>query len=99
MAAAVIVWKTEKEGGRRNLPLGEGEPSYAAVVRFKGDNGKWPPEIAWNLMVRKREDLGENRWAVEVEYKVNHAPHETLVAGKEFELYEGHKCVAEGVLT
>ncbi len=98
MVRAHISWKTQDEGGRKTLPLGEGEPPYAAVIRFKGDNGPWPPEIAWNLIVRKAEDLGSNEWIANVEYKVDHAPHEDLVMGREFELYEGHKCVAEGVL-
>lgn len=98
MLRAKISWRMPDEGGRKALPIGEGDPPYAAVVRFKGDNGPWPPEIAWNLVVQKIEDLGSNEWLANVAYKVAHAPHENLVTGKKFELYEGHKCVAEGVL-
>ena len=95
---ASIAWRRFEEGGRKSVPLGEGEPSYAAVIRFKDEEGPWPPEIAWNLVVRKVEEPTENRWIADVAFKASHAPHGDLVVGREFELYEGHKCVANGVL-
>lgn len=95
---ALIEWRTFEDGGRRLPPLGEGEPPYAAVVRFKDYVGPWPPEVAWNLVVRKMSAIGEYDWRADVTFKVDHAPHSELIPGREFELFEGHKCVAQGRL-
>ena len=56
-------------------PLGEGEPPYAVVVRFKDYVGPWPPEVAWNLVVRKMSAIDEYDWRADVAFKVDHAPH------------------------
>jgi hypothetical protein len=97
---AEIHWKTKQEGGRLKPPAGVGQPPYATVVRFKDSKEPWPPPIAWSLVVEKVSDMGdEHHWAAEVRFLVNEAPVEELRAGREFELFEGARCVANGVLT
>lgn len=96
---ADIRWVSFEDGGRRALPVGEGEPPYAAVIRFKDDKGPWPPQIAWTLVVRKHADLGENLWSADVLFRSQNAPHDALISGREFELFEGSKRVADGVIT
>jgi hypothetical protein len=97
---AKLRWRTFEEGGRRILPACEGSPPYATVVRFKDSCEPWPPLVAWQLIVEKiRTQTSDYDWEVRVRYLVDEAPSNELVAGREFELYEGGKMVAEGVLT
>jgi hypothetical protein len=92
---AVIDWLTREQGGRREPPLGIGEPPYSPEIRLV--DKPWPPSEAWSLIVRKLQDLeGANRWLAVVKFRVEEAPHETLREGREFELYEGKRCVARG---
>lgn len=95
---ATIEWKTFENGGRRLPPSGEGNPPYATVVRFKDYDGPWSPETAWSLIVRKLTALNDYKWEADVRFMVDHAPHSELLPGREFELFEGHKCVAQGRL-
>jgi hypothetical protein len=89
---AKIHWLTKEEGGRSKPPAGVGNPPYATVVKFPGaDMG------SWSLAVEKIESLSnEYDWIADVHYLFAEAPHESLQAGREFELYEGKKCVASG---
>lgn len=93
---ATIYWRTPEEGGRRNLPLGEGEPPYATLVHLKGDEEPWPPKEAWSLVVRKTKQIDPFTWHADVDFLVQAAPRGALISGKKFELYEGSKCVASG---
>ncbi len=91
----VIDWLSREQGGRREPPLGLGEPPYSPEIRFV--DKLWPPEDAWSLTVRKLHELGEaRRWLADVTFRVEEAPHDTLQEGREFELYEGKHCVARG---
>ena len=97
---AILRWRTFEEGGRKKLPACEGTPPYATVIRFKDTNEPWPPPIAWQLIVEKKRTLSNDfEWEVGVRYLVEDAPSNELVAGREFELFEGGKMVAEGRLT
>ena len=97
---ARIVWKTKEQGGRSNPPAGVGVPPYATVVRYTDNPDPWPPRIAWSLVVEKLETQGdEYHWVANVSYLMNDAPKSELRVGREFELYEGGKCVARGVLS
>ena len=91
-----IEWIPESQGGRAKPPLGAGEPPYSTVVHFPGE--PWPhPDGSWSLVIRKNVPLsGEYQWVADVHYLVDDAPHESLRVGREFELYEGNKCVARG---
>jgi hypothetical protein len=95
---AIIRWKRHAEGGRKMLPACEGSPPYATVVRFKDATEPWPPPIAWQLVVEKKRAITDVEWEVGVRYLVDEAPSSELRAGREFELFEGGKLVAEGAL-
>ncbi len=92
---AVIDWIPEDRGGRRILPTGIGPTIYSPVVRFMDE--PWPGEIAWSFAVVKVQAWDNSRrWLADVAYRVEHAPHDQLREGREFELYEGPRCVARG---
>lgn len=96
---ARIHWKTREEGGRRNLPAGVGQPPYATVVRFKDAAEPWPPLVAWSLVIEKIAIMScEYDWLADVHFQVGEAPAAELRVQREFELYEGGRCVATGVL-
>jgi hypothetical protein len=94
---AVVDWIPKDQGGRSQPPAGVGAPPYASVVRFTDTEEPWPPPVAWSLVVEKDETLSEPfRWIARVHFLVDKAPHESLRPGREFDLYEGSKCVAHG---
>ncbi len=96
---AIIEWIAKEQGGRAKPPLGIGVPPYATVVRFADE--PWPPVSgAWSLVVIKDEQASTDyRWVANVHFLVEEAPHDSLRDGREFELYEGNKCVARGTIT
>ncbi len=93
---AAIDWIPKEAGGRSKPPLGIGEPSYATVIHFPEE--PWPHlSGSWSLVVCKDEALSsEFHWIARVHFLVEEAPHDSLRDGREFELYEGKKCVARG---
>ena len=96
---AKVHWKTKAEGGRLKPPAGVGNPPYATVVRFTDSDEAWPPENAWSLVIEKIEsESDEYDWVADVRYLVKEAPHDELRANRQFELYEGGRLVATGVL-
>ncbi len=91
---AVIQWVAWEEGGRTAPPSGS---RYSAPVRFMGAREPWPPKEGWDLVVDMVQSLGgPHRWLADVHFRVEEAPHQNLVDGAEFELYEGWRCVARG---
>lgn len=93
---ARIVWLTPEEGGRRHPPSG---PRYVAPARVDGqvagpDGANWSMVVEW--LTQPTDPI---EWIAEVRYLVDEAPHELLMRGVRFELYEGKKCVARGVVT
>ena len=99
MMRAKIHWKSKQEGGRLKPPAGVGQPPYATVVRFKDTNEPWPPPAAWSLVVEKIVDLSdEYDWVANVHFLVKEAPIKELRANRDFELFEGGRCVAAGSL-
>jgi hypothetical protein len=94
---AVVDWMPKDQGGRSQPPVGVGAPPYASIVRFTDTEETWPPPVAWSLVVERDETLSEPfRWIACVHFLVDKAPHESLRPGREFDLYEGGKCVAHG---
>lgn len=92
---ARITWLKPEEGGRRLPPSG---PRYSAPARFEGQTAG-PEGANWSLVVDlKSHPPGGADWIAEVRYLVADAPHELLLLGARFELYEGKKCVARGVI-
>ena len=94
---AVADWIPKDQGGRSWPPAGVGTPHYATVVRFTDTEESSPPPVSWSLVVEKDEMLSESfHWIADVHFLVDEAPHESLRPGREFDLYEGSKCVAHG---
>jgi len=94
-ARAIVEWVPQNQGGRRQPPTGTGPRPYSTVVRFT--DAPWPEETSWSLVVEMDPALSETyRWIADVHFLVPEAPHHCLRQGKEFELYEGKKCVARG---
>ncbi len=92
---AAVEWIPREQGGRREPPLGVGSPPYASVVRFTDAAGPWPPPTAWSLAVEKDEAFSEPyRWIADVHFVADQAPHSSLRPGRQFDLYEGGRCVA-----
>ena len=68
-------------------------------MRFKDTEEPWPPPNAWSLVIEKIESESDDyRWLANVRYLAAEAPHHELRQDREFELYEGSKCVATGVM-
>lgn len=96
---ARVIWRSKEEGGRTKPPLGEGAPPYATVVRFLDINEPWPHDNVWSLVVEKIEAPDdEKEWVANVHFLMPEAPADALRPDRAFELYEGGKCVATGIL-
>lgn len=95
---AIINWLAETKGGRKKPPLGVGIPAYSTEIRFNDE--PWPPvDASWSLVVEKIEWLStEFSWIAHVHFLAAAAPHDSLRLGRAFELYEGNKRVASGVV-
>jgi hypothetical protein len=96
---AEIRWVPSCEGGRERLASGSGEPHYAPIVRLLDPDEVGPAPVIWSLAVRKLEEVEDSdEWLAEIAYLMPEAPHEELTIGRRFELYEGARCVATGVV-
>jgi hypothetical protein len=95
---ASIDWLTKEEGGRSKPPSGIGTPPYSTVVHFVEES--WPhAHGSWSLVIEKIEpDSSEYHWIANVRYLMNNAPHDELRVGRMFDLYEGGKRVATGII-
>ena len=92
---ARIQWRTESEGGRKHAPPG---PRYSTVARFLSAEKSWLEE-AWSLVVEYESELSaEGVVTAAVRFLVEGGPEEVLAVGGEFELMEGLKVVATGVV-
>jgi hypothetical protein len=92
----MIEWMSAEQGGRSSgPPIG---PDYAAPAKFLAHADAWILE-AWDLLVHQVECVGgSDKWLADVQFRVNEAPHEWIVPNAEFELYEGKRRVATGVI-
>jgi hypothetical protein len=92
---AILRWVPPSRGGRQRPP----EPAvrYAAPARFESD----PNESlgAWSLrIVEARELRGPEVIEARVAFVMPDAPVQLLVEGERFELLEGKRVVAKGVV-
>jgi hypothetical protein len=91
---AMISWIPAKKGGRSVPPAG---PAYMTVARFEGDP-TWPTD-AWTLNVKFIETYQGGQYTfADVAFLVDEAPHHVIDTDARFELYEGRKMVATGVV-
>lgn len=92
---ARIQWLSSSEGGRKQLPLG---PSYTTVARFERQGDQWIND-AWSLIL---EFLGspDDRLChlARVRFLAPGGPSGWLEEGSRFELMEGAKVVARGLI-
>lgn len=92
---ARVTWLTPEEGGRSVPPTG---PRYSAPVRFEGQ-AAGAEGANWSLVIDlQSHPPGSADWIAEVRFLVEDAPQELLRLGASFELYEGKKRVARGIL-
>jgi hypothetical protein len=91
---AYVSWVPAEKGGRRELPTG---PLYSTLVRFD-DDPHWPHE-AWSLIVRCLTPFDDGRfWFSEVAFLVDEAPTHLLHQDARFQLYEGRRMTATGII-
>ena len=91
---AMISWISPQDGGRSRPPSG---PTYSTLARFEEDR-RWPDE-SWSLWVEFEKSFRDSRLLLaKVRFLVDEAPHCLLHEGSRFELYEGAKRVAKGVI-
>src|SRR5947209_7237899 len=94
-ARAILRWVPESRGGRSRPPL----PAvpYTAPARFESD----PQEQlgTWSLRILQARELrGDEVIEVSIAFLFPDAPHDLLRDGERFELMEGRKIVAKGVI-
>ncbi|MDA3800290.1 MAG: hypothetical protein PF692_14585 [Kiritimatiellae bacterium] len=88
-------WIRYNRGGRKTIPAGR---RYSTVARFEEASSDWP-DVAWSLVFENMEMIEEqHRMIATVRFLSLDAPQHLLHAGSRFELYEGRKCVAKGVV-
>lgn len=90
---AKIKWLTEEQGGRKTIPWGD---KYGPIVIIKGSKIHLN-EAVWSLLVSNKELISEFETIAEIKYLFENAP-DNLHKGVEFELYEGSKLVATGIV-
>jgi len=95
-AIARIQWISPAAGGRKQLPTG---PRYTTVARFERQGDAWTKD-AWSLVIKF---IGPPDQALchlaKVRFLVENGPGGWLEEGSKFELMEGPKVVARGVVT
>ena len=92
---ARIQWLSKGQGGRQTgIPYGE---KYAAIVVVKGSKLN-PDEVCWSLIVKNEEDTINGLETISVIHYLSDEAPDNLRKDVEFELYEGSKLVAKGIV-
>lgn len=90
---AWISWLSPKKGGRDAVPLSRSR----ADVRF--ENQKTWPEEGWTLVIDSVKTFKNSRLqVVRIDFLVDEAPHHLIVAGTRFEILDGARVVANGMV-
>ncbi len=94
-ARAIIRWVPAARGGRQQPP--PSAVGYTAPARFESDpqeqRGVWSLRIIQCKPLRGAEVIDAN-----IEFVMPGAPHDLLKEGERFEIVEGRKVVAKGVV-
>jgi len=89
---ANLTWTPFEQGGRKViLPVGM---KYYPIIIFESEQETdtlWCAEL-FNISIKDRQSVAD------VTYLVDDAPFHLLQSGKTFNLYEGQRVVAEGVI-
>ena len=91
-AIAHLRWRSQAEGGLRT-PFTASR--YARPVIMEGTE---PSEGGWTLVVHRSRPEARTEETVLVHFLMEAAPHDLLTTGRTFQLLEGPKVVAEGVV-
>ncbi len=92
---AEIKWLSPIEGGRKQPPRG---PTYTTVARFEEQGDQWTKE-AWSLVAEFLDEPDRfNCQRATVRFLVEEAPWEWLTQSSRFDLMEGDRVVARGVI-
>ena len=83
-----IRWTTLGEGGRVQPPALMAGQTYCPVSRFESLPDDWSVSI----------QISPGAGCYLLEFLVEAAPHQALVKGAKFELMEGRKVVARGIV-
>jgi len=93
--SAKLQWVRSEKGGRQAPPSGS---HYSTVARFEQQRDTWR-EDAWSLVIEWTESPDASlAHRVDVRFLVEGAPEHLLVTGNRFELLEGERVVATGVI-
>jgi hypothetical protein len=68
-------------------------PSYSTVAKFPEDGEHWEQE-AWSVIATFSNPSQAIEHIAEIEFLAESPPHERLIPGGRFELYEGARLVA-----
>jgi hypothetical protein len=91
---AMISWIAPQKGGRSALPTG---PIYSTLVRFDEDKN-WPTQ-AWSARLEFIRSYAAGQYLfARVNFLSSDAPMHLLHEGSRFQLYEGRKLVATGLV-
>lgn len=94
---AIVRWLPESRGGRRAPPPPTPTMGYSSPARFESDptasKGVWSVRLFDAIELHGPEVID-----VRIEFLMPEAPHELLREGERFELMEGRKVVAKGVV-
>lgn len=91
---AKILWLSREQGGRSSFPtIGS---RFGSIIVAKGILLN-PHKECWSLIIEIGEKLAEFETIADVCYLSDEAPN-NLEKGFEFDLYDGNKLVASGII-
>lgn len=71
---------------------------FATPARFEHQGEDWTQD-AWSVVIESTKPVEpDSTQSVSIRFLMDNAPHDWLVSGKKFELYEGRLLLAEGVV-
>lgn len=92
--AAQLKWHIRRPSGTE-YPRGK---RFATPARFEHQGDDWS-DNAWSVVVSAADPVADDSTqSVRVRFLMEEAPHDWLVSGRKFELYEGRLLLAEGVI-
>ena len=90
---AQVEWIPVEKGGRQNkLP---DNTRYCPIIIFPDSK----TDEAWSAEILTNSINDDNEATISISFLVSDAPFSLLEPNARFELYEGKRCVATGVLT
>jgi hypothetical protein len=98
--SAKIEWLSAEEGGQRTLiPVISNERCdnrYCPIIVFPNSviNGE-----SWSAVIYVKSYIDKYESIARISYLSENAPFELLKKGADFELYEGRRLVANGIIT